>query len=165
MSTLLLTRGHEAPAVEACRCGAAIRLLAYARAYALDRALARGIDPDSSPLLSVRAHALIGMTHRRKRADQLQRLLESAGCFHHRFNPALPVPLHVRLAGDLIEEIADMLQAPAPVDARGAARLELLLRDGGGPLYATAGADTLRDVLQNVIRALSLDALPEVSLD
>ncbi len=168
MNTLLLTRGDEAPAVEARRCSAAIRFLASARAGTLDRRLARGAEPDSSPLLSVRAHALIGMRHRRRLTEELRRILDSAARTHHRFNPTLPVPDHVLLARDLIEEIAVRLETPEPVAVRGVARLELLVRDGGGPLYGAtsiSGATRLRDLLERVIHALTFDALPEVSLD
>jgi hypothetical protein len=139
--------------------------LANARACALDGALARGSDPDSSPLLSVRAHALIGMSHRRKLAAELHRLLACAGHTPHRWGPAVPVPAHVLGARDAIEQIADMLEAPEPVEVRGVARLELLLRDGGGPLYDAAGAASLGGSLERVIRALALDALPDVAID
>jgi hypothetical protein len=156
MTTVLLTRGHDARAVEARRCGAALRVLAYARAHGLDRALARGTDPDSGALLSVRAHALIGRAHRLRLAYELRRVLRVAGRVPHRFNPTLPVPYHVLLARDLIEEIADTLEGPEPVEVRGVAKLELLLRDGGGPIYGTARAASLRDLLENIIRALAL---------
>jgi hypothetical protein len=163
MTTLLLMRGPDPRAVEVRRCGIRARLLARARARALNRALAGGASPDSSASLSLRAQALIGISRRVDLAGELRSIARTAGQPVRRFDPILPVPGHVRLASDLVEEVAEMLEGPAPVQARGVARLELLLRDGAGPLYAPRGGPALRGALQDILDALVIS--PGITAD
>ncbi|HTU87789.1 MAG TPA: hypothetical protein VMF57_19580 [Solirubrobacteraceae bacterium] len=158
MTTLLLTRGPDPRVVQVRRCGVCTRLVARARARALDQALLKGTSPDSSAALSLRAQSLIGTSYRLGLANELRGLVRAAGKPAHRFDPVLPVPGHVRLVLDLVEQVGEMLEGGEAVDARGVARLELLLRDGSGPIYATGGAAALRLALQQVLDALVVSA-------
>jgi hypothetical protein len=154
LTTLLLTRGPDPRVVQVRRCGVCARLLARTRAVAIDRALAGGASPDSTVTLSLRAHSLISSGHRVDLARRLRWLLEAAARRVHPFEPALQVPSHVLSVRELIDDIVDVLEGPEPIDARGAARLEVLLRDGGGPIYDDAGSRALRQVLEQSLEAL-----------
>ena len=46
-------------------------------------------------------------------------------------------------AADLIDTVTLRLHSPRPVDARGMARLRLLLSDGTGPLYVAGRGDLI----------------------
>lgn len=156
MTTLLLTRGSDPRVVQVRRCGVGARLLARARALAIDQALVNGISPDSSVTVSLRAQSLISVRHRLDLARRFRGLLRVAGRPVHPFDPTLPVPAHVLHARELIEEIVEVLEGTEAIDARGVARLELLLRDGGGPLYGAAGASGLRRALQHILDSLAV---------
>ena len=163
MTTLLLTRGSDPRVVQVRRSGACARLLVRARALALDRALATGASPDSRATLSLRAQSLISPRHRVDLAHRFRSLLRAAGRPVHPFDPALPVPTHVLLVRELIDEVLEVLEGVEAIDARGVARLELLLRDGGGPLYGTTAASRLelRRSLEQILDALAFSpAIP-----
>lgn len=154
MSTVLLTHGTDPHAITARRCGPVARLLVRGRSFALDRALSHGVSPDSSVALSLRAHALISLRHRLALASQLRRLAGAAGRSRLGFDPAVPVPSHVSDALDLIDQVAEALEGTEPVDARGVAQLEILLHDGGGPLFDAHAGFALRRALENVLAGL-----------
>jgi hypothetical protein len=162
MSTLLLTRGSDPRVVHVRRSGLCARLLVRARALALDRALANGASPDSRATLSLRARSLISPGHRVDLAHRYRALLRAAGRPVHPFDPALPVPGQLLLVRELIEEVLEVLEGAEPIDARGVAQLELLLRDGGGPLYgATVHPAELRRSLEQILDALAFSpAIP-----
>lgn len=130
------------------------RLLAQARAFKLDRALAGDTRPDASPSLCLRAHALISAIHRRQLARELRRVTCDAQRSRHPFDCTVSVPREVLLVSDGIEEIIEVLEGPGAIDARGVAHLEILLRDGAGPLYGKTAATRLRQALQEIIHAL-----------
>lgn len=155
MSTLVLTRGTDPHAVKSRRCGPVARLLVRARSFALDRALSLGASPDSSVALSLRAHALISPAHRVTLARQLRVLAGAAGRPRLGFDPSVPVPRHVSDTQDLIDQVTEMLEGAEAVDACGVAQLEILLHDGGGPLYDTHAAFALRRALENALAAMA----------
>ncbi len=156
MTTLLLTRGSDPRVVQVRRSGACARLLVRARALGLDQALATGASPDSTASLSLRAQSLIRPRHRADLAHRFRDLLRAAGRPVHPFDPSLPVPTQVLLVRELIEEVLEVLESVEPIDARGVAQLEVLLRDGGGPLYgATLHAVELRRTLEQILDALA----------
>lgn len=67
------------------------------------------------------------------------------------------------LVRELIDEVLEVLEGVEAIDARGVARLELLLRDGGGPLYGTTTASRLelRHSLEQILDALAFSpAIP-----
>jgi hypothetical protein len=163
MTTLLLTRGPDPRVVQVRRCGVFTRLMAHVRWLALDLALVNGTSPDSSPAVALRARYLIGFGHRLALARELRAVLLAAGRSVHRCDPTPPVPAHVLRNQDLIEEALELLEGGEAIEARGVARLELLLRDGAGPLYAVRGGPALRAALQNAIDALVIS--PEITAD
>lgn len=156
MTTLLLMRGSDPRVVQVRRAGVCAHLLAWARALSLDQALVNGASPDSSASLSLRAQSLLRPRRRIELAHRFRALLGAAGRPHHPFDPGLPVPSHVLLVRELIDEVVEVLEGLDAIDARGVARLELLLRDGGGPLYG-AGAHPLelRRTLEQILSSLA----------
>ena len=72
------------------------------------------------------------------------------------FDPVITIPWR-RLAphsGEL-EELVERLEGAEAVDARGMAKLRLLLRDGESPLNTQSGAETLAEALQEALDALA----------
>ena len=157
MATVLLTRGPGSRTVKVHRFGLGTRLLANARALSLDQRLVRGADPDSSPILSLRVHRMIGRTYRVRLARELRQLARDARRPSHPFDSTLRLSRELLHEQDLVEQIAELLDGPEAVDARGMAKLELLLRDGSGPLFEY-GAGSLRESLECVMDAITLQA-------
>jgi hypothetical protein len=156
MTTLLLTRGSDPRVVQVRRVGVCARALVWARALSLDRALVNGASPDSSAALSLRAQSLLRPRHRIDLAHRFRALLGAAGRPVHPFDPTLAVPTHVLLVRELIDDVVEVLEGVEAIDARGVAGLELLLRDGGGPLYgASAHPLELRRTLEQILDSLA----------
>jgi hypothetical protein len=112
------------------------RLLAGAFAASLDRRLAAGRPPRSSPALAVRARDIVTPDARRELARRWTRVLDHA-CHQ-------PVPRRTRgplQRGAIIAARQDVLEmicvltGGLPIEARGAAMASSLLSDGTGPLY------------------------------
>lgn len=157
MATLVLADKRNPGCVIVARSRATARVRVRLCARQLDRALARGISPDSDAGLSVRAHDLIGARTRDSLAHAIRRLVHEAthpvrpGCFG--------VPIcrsKVRRSRRALEELADRLVSGEPLDARGVAQLRLLLSDGAGPLYDHPSADDLQPALERVSAALDV---------
>jgi hypothetical protein len=126
-------------------------LLARVRASRLDRDLARGVSPDASVPLALRAQMLVGARTRREVARGAQRILAAATR-----EPAR-VPVCRDRVRDSAGELGDLIQrllAGGPVAARGVALASVLLRDGGGPVYHRASADDVRVRVREAVRAL-----------
>lgn len=155
MKTVLLAQDGEEDAPSAHRCRLGDRWHARISAFRLDRALAAGASPDSGLLLSLRAEALISMDNRRRLARLLRRVVTDAGRPMHPLG-ALPLACRGILRHrDLIDAVAGALERPGPVDLRGLAAVEVLLRDGAGPLYNDDRFDALGGRLEWVLRMLS----------
>lgn len=110
--------------------------------WPLDRQLAAGRPPESSPLLAARAWRIIDSRWR----DDLARYWEHAAARARR--PSASHPLALPLCRDRviaaepdIRELASRLRAPLPTSPRGVAAARLLLTDGAGPLYNAAPPD------------------------
>ena len=132
-------------------------LLAHLRALWLDRQLAAGVVPWHSKLHAARALQLTSDRSRRALARSLEQLVEHAdGPPVQRRSAAVPpCRPQVSEARPVILAIAARLRATAPVDARGTARLRLLLTDGTGPCYTPSRRpDALAAQLQTVDRWL-----------
>ena len=121
----------------------------------LDRALARGVQPEASVELALRSQRLVRPPVRRKLAKSLRLLLAEADRSHPAPRFAVPV------CRDRIEEAAadmraliDGLVASGPVAAQGVARVLVLLSDGCGPLYSRASGDSVRRRVQEATVAL-----------
>ena len=121
------------------------RLIARGHSRTLDRELAAGAAPESSPAVALRARRLLDPCERRSIAEGLRRLVRDA-----RDGPPLSrvrVPAvwtRVAAAGEELDQLADALSRPGPVAAHGVAEALLLLTDGTGPLYNPESHSSLR---------------------
>lgn len=133
------------------------RLSARLRSHDLDRALASGASPDSSAVLSLRAHTLIGATFRDALAHSIRGLIEDAGRPLGPFTPGVPICRRKILGSrESLEGLARRLLNSDPVEACGVAEAHLLLSDGSGPAYGRPSADDLEVAVQHALRALEL---------
>jgi hypothetical protein len=112
------------------------RLLARVRASSLDRQLAEGRSPGSSPALVIRARQIVSPAGRRELAQRWQHVLDLAG------RPPVPLTSRGPLCRDRIaaaerdvREMLALLTGVQPIAARGAAMASVLLSDGTGPLH------------------------------
>jgi hypothetical protein len=125
--------------------GLLARLTARLRSRKLDEALARGISPETAAPVALRARRLTTLSRRRAIADGLRRVMRDT-C---RGVPPSQARLSPRLsqiiaASDDLTRLADALDRPGPVAARGVAQAWILLTDGTGPLYNTNSTANLR---------------------
>lgn len=101
---------------------------------AADAALSDGRDPGASAVLAARARQLTSPRARRRTALALERLaLTAAG--HPLRTWVAPSRAAVTANREALLELAAVLRACRPVYAGGVATLELVLRDGSGPVY------------------------------
>jgi hypothetical protein len=131
------------------------RFLVWLQVHRLDADLARGVSPEATPALALRAQMLVSMAARRDLARSAQRILTSAT----RRSPhgRLPVPVcrdRVRDSAGEFGELISRLLAGGPVAARGVARVSVLLGDASGPLYHQASPDDLRAGVRAAVDAL-----------
>ena len=133
--------------LDLCRVGWFDRLRARLMAPGLDCQLARGVSPDSSVLLAVRARKLVQPSESLRLAGALERVAaaDRPGAVPLR----IPVNRHaVRRAQRELRVLADRLRTGA-VDVQTIARLRNLLSDGTGPLYAVSSSQDLRAELSS----------------
>jgi hypothetical protein len=124
------------------------RLVARVRAARLDDELARGVAPEASVALLLRAQTLIAPSTRAALATQIQRILRDAlSSYVWVISRVTPPRRAVLDAADELEALAHRLVEPGPVSADGVARVRLLLTDGCGPLYAHGASQRLRTVV------------------
>src|SRR4051812_44519777 len=128
--TLLLTTGSlQGDTVLARRARLRDRAAARLRGSSLDAELARGVAPDASAALVLRAQRLLAPDLRRSLARGLHVVLRDAAAGRRRFS-AVPLQRAVILgAAPELGSLANRLVAPAPVDARGVAAVRLLLTE------------------------------------
>jgi hypothetical protein len=135
-STILLAGGWDGDLVVARRSRLRDRLAARWRGRRLDRALAAGTPPEASAALALRAQLLTEPERRRTIAQALRRVLREV---HDGRGPApgrVPASrARVTAAREELGLLADTLEDPGPVAARGVAQAWVLLTDGTGPLY------------------------------
>jgi hypothetical protein len=132
--------------------------MAHLRAASLDRQLAQGVAPWHSSRHAARALQLTSSRARTALARSLERLVEQAEepPTPRRSAVIEPCRPQVREARPIMLTTALRLRAGAPVDARGMARLKLLLSDGAGPCYAPSRPDALAIELQTVSQWLDV---------
>ena len=141
------------------------RMLARASGARLDRELAAGASPEASASLAARAMRLTSMNFRRDLATSVQRILAAAA------EPPAVVPspalaaqpprlplrrARISQSAAPLAKLAGHLAEPGPVPVQGVAMVSQLLADGGGPLYHDARGDDLEDIIDKVMRALTL---------
>ena len=127
----------------------AVALEARLHRREIDRDLGSGIAAWRSPAHTARVAQLTSARHRRRLAGALDHLLWAAAAPRHMQAPGAIVPCRasVRAAAGQIRWLASRLRSDAPVAAAGVVRLEALLSDGGGPVYAPGPTDALDSAL------------------
>jgi len=122
----------------------------------LDRDLACGIAAWRSPAHAARVAQLTNPRHRRRLAEALEHVLWAAAAPRsaqaHGAIP--PCRASIEATADQLRGLAARLRSELPVAAAGIARLEALLSDGAGPVYAPGGAVALANALTMAARWL-----------
>jgi hypothetical protein len=136
----------------------AARVNARLRAPSLDRDLASGIAPWRSSLHAARALQLTSDRNRRGLARSLERLVENAHQQRSQNRGAVVYPCREQVieAMPALLTIAGRLRSADPGDARGVARLIILLSDGSGPCYVRIRRNALTDALQEISQWLAV---------
>ena len=118
------------------------RLAALLQAGRLDRMLAVGVPAPEGTALAAHETRLTSVAEREAIARSLRQVVHDAN------NGGTPlcsrVPVHqanITAAEDVIDRITLRLHSPRPVNARGMARLRLLLSNGDGPVYQFGRGD------------------------
>ena len=155
MNSAISSRKSRSRRPQARTPGRLAALRARLHRQSLDLELARGIAPWRSPAHAARALQLTTPRRREICAQALERVLADT---EHRprgigSRVAVPPDPAVILNAPLVWQIVATLRDPAPVSAEGMARLQMLLCDGGGPLYRADG-DQLRQALDHIARWL-----------
>ena len=136
------------------------RLLARLLGASLDRRLAAGCVPESSPLLAARAQHIVALRSRRRLARNWESLLRRARHGPATGHPGLPVCREPIIAAEPdVRELIRLLTAPLPVAARGAAMAVAPLTDATGPVYNPRSQVSLVAALAAAIAQLD-PALP-----
>ena len=136
------------------------RLAAWWLGASLDRQLAAGRAPESSPLLAARAQRIVAIRHRQELARTWENRLRIARRRPETYPPVLPI-LSDRLvaAEPAVRELVRCLTTPLPVAARGVALATTLLTDALSPVYNPLSRVTLDAALAAAIAELD-PALP-----
>ena len=112
------------------------RAWVWAHQFELDRELAEGADPTSSPALQTRARRLQRTDFRRGLVAQIDAALAKAEHPPHWHSASLPVrALEVRSARETLQALRQVLTAPGAPCVQGLALAACLLNDHHGPLY------------------------------
>jgi hypothetical protein len=118
------------------------RLFARLRAGHLDRQLAVGVPAPEGSALAVHEMRLTSVSEREAIARALRRTVRDARNGVNPLTSRVPVhPTNITEAEDMIDKVTLRLHAPHPVNARGMARLRVLLADGCGPMYRFGQGD------------------------
>src|SRR3954466_15782426 len=118
------------------------RAAAWLRGGALDRELARGTPPEARIALTLHARRLIAPRMRRRLAKTLDGIVR---------RPQFVGPQVARDGAELLV-LAQRLEAPGGVEARGVALTRILLADPGSPLHF--GRGSLAETAQAAAEAL-----------
>lgn len=123
----------------------------------LDRELAAGTAPESSPELQLRAGQLIAPRSRRALATVIAHLLDAAeeppGVLEREAPARALNRAAVRRARSELLAVAALLSGDGPVSIRTAARAQVLACDERGPLYGAAARDTADGCPEGLRRA------------
>jgi len=130
------------------------RISARLHGAELDRALVSGVRPEAEVPLMLHARRLIAPRTRRGLARTLHGAVDAARRRPSAPVPARPVGFHVTRAAPELLALAERLERPGAVDARGVALARQLLRDGLGPLYAERRGAPLAEAAREAAAAL-----------
>jgi hypothetical protein len=128
------------------------RVAARAIAVKLDAELAAGAPAYGNKLRAIRAGMLVHPDRRNELANYWLQLLASQRCSWPTWDPRVPrACLQIQTAETAIVELAQALRAQQPAPVRGVALAEVLLTDGGGPVF---NVDARRSLVEMVHDAL-----------
>lgn len=134
----------------------ALQLRVAVKRDVLDRQLADGTNPESTPELTLRAAQLTSSRNRRRIARALRQVIADA--YHRPFGRSRIVVIRrdaVLEAQEAIETLIERIESPTPVQAQGMALVERILTDSQwSPLYNRADAGALRHVVFQATDAL-----------
>jgi hypothetical protein len=123
--------------------------------FELDRRLADGADPESSPELGMRARLLVGTRFRRHLLAELESVLARAEHPPHWRSASLPVCAGaVRGAEEPLRRLAGALGADREPPVRGVALAACLINDPTGPLYARSRCHRIAPLAEEATAAL-----------
>lgn len=131
-----------------------LALVVWCRAAQLDRQLAAGASPQSSPWIGLRAQRITGRRSRGRVAGGLARALSRAEDITPGTAATWPHRQEVFAARIVLRALDRRLRAPEPVMARGVAMLKVLLTDGASPLYRLGEPGALGSHLRAAAAAL-----------
>jgi hypothetical protein len=125
------------------------------RADELDRALARGEDPEATPEFRLRTEQLLAPEARARVANSLEHALHMAETEPGAaLGPDIAaVRARVRESTSALLQLAERL-GEEPVDVQGVALAYLLTTDGTSPLYNARGPYSLEHVARGALHAL-----------
>ncbi len=124
-------------------------------AHRLDLALADGTSPETNVALALRAQRLTEPDRRWSTAGALRRIVrEARNDRRARLGRVRPNRRVVLAASRELSALADTLDDPGPVAARGVAQAWLLLTDGTGALYNSESRTTLASDALRALREL-----------
>jgi hypothetical protein len=120
------------------------RLRGHWRATELDRALAAGVDPETTPEIAAHAESLCSRRKREALAGAIYLALKDASLGTSPLSVRVPIARDAvrRNRPELLALAAELRQA-TDVSPRGVAAARLLVTNGTGPLYCDDGSDAL----------------------
>jgi hypothetical protein len=138
---------------------AAATLEARLHRRAIDRDLASGIAGWRSPAHAARVEQLTSAKQRRRLAATIDHLLWAATApASQRVAGAIPpCRASIEATAAQFRGLATRLRSDAPVAAAGVLRLQALLADGAGPIYAPGCLDALDGALVMAQRWLDIE--------
>jgi hypothetical protein len=114
----------------------------------LDSQLASGIAPERSGLLFSHAVRIVRPRGCAVLASSLRRVVADSERWRGRSNRVPLARANVQTAERELVGLAERLERPGPIRARGVAEIRLLLGDGTGPLYRGGSGRRLLDELR-----------------
>jgi hypothetical protein len=153
---VLLTDGTG---ISVRRVGLVDRLRRGLQASRLDALLAEGVAPDSNVALALHADRLARTSERRRLARYLRHIGSRPGR-----SESLRAAIARRIEPDAfrdLEDLAERLLVPGPVDVQGVAKVRVLLTDGTGPLYRDSTARDLHAELRDALLAVNPERTPD----
>ena len=132
-----------------------VRLRAFVHRSELTQRLAEGADPNASPELALRARQLGTPRELRRSILGLDRVLREAAQPSRALTSQVPLQRKAILAArPFLVSLLDALREVEHPRPAGLARVELLLTDGAGPIYAPSYPGTLASLAFRARQAL-----------
>jgi hypothetical protein len=129
----------------------------WLRRGSLDRSLAAGADPGTSPELARRARQLTSPRFRSGLAASIRNVLDAADEPRRGLTSAVPIQRGEILAErELLLELAADLESRDQLQPRGIALIDRLLTNGDSPVYMSSPEWSLREALRQARAALYL---------